>query len=272
MVYLFIIAVIFHPFQYARKSLHLMKINIPSIFILVFFLLQSCDNKSKIEKTLVITATDSLNSTINVETNDESDENNPHEPELAFPKTGNKASDFLPILGIYEIQYEAKGDLNKDGKDDIVLVLVHKESKIADRPMLILLQNQKKSYRLDKISNMAFPVEYNAFDFKLYDTEDISIENGALNINLYSIGPSGNIFGTFKYDENDLILTYIEAYYRGAGGSSVLIYDFSKGEITTNETNTMEEDMPTISKTVKTKAERYLFEDTSLTKFFNDDE
>ncbi|TDG35633.1 hypothetical protein EZJ43_13520 [Pedobacter changchengzhani] len=241
------------------------------------FALQSCENKTQKTNNITqskIIATDVANENSYRETNDETagDENNPQEPQEHYPKTGNKASDFLPILGIYEIQYEAKGDLNKDGKDDIVAVLVHKEVKTAERPMLILLQNKDKSYRLDKVSKIAFPIEYNEFDFKFYDTEDISIENGELYINLYSIGSSGNIFGSFKYIEKDFVLTKIEAFYRGAGGSSGLVYDFSKDELTTTETNTMEENMPSITETIKTKKQQHLFETTSITTFFNKDE
>ena len=184
------------------------------------------------------------------------------EAELVYPKTGNKPSDFIPT-NIFEIQYEVKGDLNQDGLPDIVIVLKNKESNIADRPTLILLQNNDKTYRLDKVSNFVMPAEYNNHDFKIYDTEDIGIDNGTLTIQLYGIGPSGNLFSTFKYFGNDLVLAYIETYNMGAGSHQSLYYDLEQGELTQEITNTMEEDMPSREKTFKLKKEKYLFETAS---------
>ena len=261
-----------------------MKVKILSHLFLLFLLLHSCENKTQnaTESKLMIvqkgervetSEIDTANTVLPLEANSDSGEleNDPYEPEIIYPERGNTASDFLPSLNIYKIQYEAKGDLNKDGRDDLVVVLVHKESKTADRPMLILLQHKDKSYRLDKISNKIFPVEYNEADYKLFDTEDISVEDGQLYINLYSSGPSGNIFASFKYFGNDCVLTNLKGNFRGAGGSSIITYNFSTGEITTVDTNTMEENMPSKSNTSKSKQKRYLFENTSITNFFTED-
>lgn len=94
---------------------------------------------------------------------------------VKYRLTGNNAADFLPESGIYSIQYEAQGDLNKDGLNDIAVVLYQKELKTAERPVLILLQNRDKSFHLDKVSNSAMPPEYNEYDSKLFDTEEITI-------------------------------------------------------------------------------------------------
>lgn len=250
-----------------------MKIKISAIICLLFLLLHSCKGKTQKMDSVQITANDSLNSVAAMAEDIElhGEDNISQEAEMTYPEKGNKATDFLPTLGTYRIQYETNGDLNKDGRDDIVVVLVHKTAKTFKRPMLVLLQNNDKSYRLDKISTVVFPVEYNDFDFKIFDTEDIAIENGGLNINLYGKGPSGTIFGTFKYIETDFVLTYVEAYYRGAGGSTGLIYDLLKEELTTNETNTMDENMPTVTTTNKIKAEKNIFENTALSTFFNEE-
>ena len=261
-----------------------MKIKIPALLFLLFLLLHTCQNKTQKateSKSMIVQRgervetgkIDTTNTILPLEVNSDYGEveNDPYEPGIIYPERGNTASDFLPSLNIYKIQYQAKGDLNKDGRDDLVVVLVHKESKIADRPMLILLQNKDKSYRLDKISNKVFPVEYNEADYKLFDTEDISVEDGQLYINLYSIGPSGNIFASFKYKGRDFVLTYLEGNYRGAGGRSIITYNFSTGQIFTVDTNTMEEDMPSKTTTTKSKQKRYIFENTSITNFFLED-
>lgn len=235
------------------------------LLIILAFALQSCENKKqKANAAESSTRKTVLNDSI-IETKNQTEdfENNHQEPEIVFPKTGNKVADFLPSLNTYEVQYEAKGDINKDGLDDIAVVLVHKEVKKAERPMLILLQNKDKSYRLDKVSNFAMPIEYTDSDYKIYDTEDISIEDGLIKIQLYGIGPSGNVFSDFKYFDNDLILTYIETYNVGAGSWQQLYYNLEKGELTQVITNTMEESMPTKEKTFKLPKVKYKFENAS---------
>ncbi|KFF27133.1 hypothetical protein [Chryseobacterium vrystaatense] len=181
-----------------------------------------------------------------------------------FLKNGKKPSDLVPEG--YEIQYDTEGDLNQDGWPDMALVIRKKEDTLARRKMLILLRNSDKTYRLDKISETAFPDEYNEAGYKMNDTEDISINKGELSINLYDIGPNGNLFSTFKYLNGDLILTYIETYNMGAGSHSALYYEPMKGKLIQETMNTMEEEMPSKSKTIHLKKERFLFEKTSPDK------
>jgi hypothetical protein len=176
-------------------------------------------------------------------------------------KTGKKPSDLVPDG--YEIQYDAEGDLNQDGLDDAALVIRKKEDTLAIRKMLILLSNPDKTYRLDKVSETALPDEYNEAGYKMHDPEDIAINKGELSINLYDIGPNGNQFSKFKYLNNDLILTYIETYNMGAGSHSALYYEPMKGKLIHEIINTMDEEMPSESKTISLKKERYLFEKTS---------
>lgn len=235
------------------------------ILSIIAFALQSCENKTQNSKETEIIR-DTIIYSSNFKMSDElvEDENNPHEVALTYPKTGKKTSDFLPKLDIYEIQYETKGDLNTDGFTDIAIVLKHKEVKTAERPILILLQNKDKSYRLDRVSNLAMPIEFAEIGFQLYTSEEISIENGILKIKSFGTGgPSGNLFSTFKFVDNELILTFIETYNVGAGSWQQLYYDLEKGELTEEITNTMEEDMPSKERTFKLKKEKRLFENSS---------
>ena len=173
----------------------------------------------------------------------------------------NKPSDLVPAG--YEIQYDAEGDLNLDGLSDMALVIRKKEDTLASRKMMILLKNADKMYRVDKISDTVLPDEYNEAGYKMHDPEDISIEKGELNINLYDIGPYGNQFSRFKYLNGDLILTYIETYNMGAGSHSALYYEPMKGKLILETVNTMKEEMPSESKTFHLKKERYVFEKAS---------
>lgn len=182
------------------------------------------------------------------------------EEQTAFFKS-NKPADFVPAG--YEIQYDAEGDLNLDGLSDMALVIRKKEDTLAARKMMILIKNTDKTYRIDKISGTVLPDEYNEAGYKMHDPEDISIEKGELNINLYDIGPYGNQFSRFKYLNGDLILTYIETYNMGAGSHSALYYEPMKGKLILETVNTMKEEMPSESKTFHLKKERYIFEKSS---------
>lgn len=246
--------------------------NLVTIYLLSLFLFPSCENKTTkrnnkgTAKTIAKVSKKPSNKTV---TNPKL-EKDLQEPALFFPKTGKKASDFLPKLDIYKIQYEAKGDLNKDGLSDKVIVLLHKDVKTTERPMLILLQNADKSYRLDKLSTLVMPIEYGESDFKTYEKEEISIQKGILKIQLYGIGPSGNLFSHFKYANKELILTYIECYSGGAGSWKQLYYNLEKGELTEECTNTMQKEMLTKEKTFKLKKVKHKFENASPEKIIGD--
>ncbi|RKE55520.1 hypothetical protein [Sphingobacterium detergens] len=191
----------------------------------------------------------------------ESDE----DPAFTFPSTGEKVLDFIVDPTVFEIQYETVGDLNADGLSDIVMVRRDKTNKMAIRSILVLLQNKDKSYRLDKISNLLMPVEFNKDGSKIYGTEDISVVNGELHLNFYGLaGVQGNIWGHYKYFGDDLVLTYVETYNVGAGSSQSLYYDVVEGKLTEEITDTAKEEMPVKTNTFKMKKEKYLFENGSL--------
>lgn len=224
-------------------------------FLSAMIIFISCNKKEKIEEKK---NSDSITQQMETQPEklDEIDENN-------FPEIGKKAEDFIINKDVFEIQYEAEGDLNGDELDDIVIVRKDKRNKTALRTMLILLQNPDKTYRLDKVSHLAMPIEYNDHDFKWYDTEDVSINKGVLTIQLYGIGPSGNLFSDFKYFGNDLLLTNIETYNMGAGSHQSLDYDVMKGELFQEVINTMKEEMPSEEKTFNLKPQKIKFEDAS---------
>ncbi|KFC18486.1 hypothetical protein [Chryseobacterium sp. FH1] len=239
------------------------------LMILFGFAFQSCKKETEIineKKTDTAIIKSDFTEIDSGEQYEESDE----DPTYNFPKTGNKASDFLIEPDVFEIQYETEGDLNNDGLRDIVFVRKDKKSKMASRSLLVLLQNKDKSYRLDKVSNTVMPDEYTESGYKIYDTETISIEKGELNIDLYGTGPTGNLFSTFKYSGNQLLLTHIETYNMGAGSHQSLNYDLVKGVLKQEIINTMEEEMPSEEKIFHLKKEKHEFENSSPDQIIQD--
>lgn len=72
-----------------------------------------------------------------------------------FPPTGKKER-YLPST--WEVLAEAKGDLNKDGKEDLVIILKSKKEEELDesiRPLIVLYGKEKDSYELAIISSKA---------------------------------------------------------------------------------------------------------------------
>ncbi|KXH79664.1 hypothetical protein [Chryseobacterium kwangjuense] len=183
------------------------------------------------------------------------------EQQPASFNSGKKPSDLVPPG--YEIQYDAKGDLNLDGQTDVALIIRKKDDTLAARKMLILLKNKDQTYRLYKTSDTVLPDEYNEAGYKMHDPEDISIKEGELHIDLYDAGPYGNQFSRFRYMDGELILIYLETYNMGAGSHSALFYQPLKGKVTHELINTMEEEMPSKSETIFIKKEKYVFETAS---------
>ncbi len=183
----------------------------------------------------------------------------------AYAKTGKKASDFLPKTGDYHIQYQAKGDLNGDKLADIALVLQHNSDKQAIRPVLILLQNKDKSYRLDKVSNVAMPIEFNKFGSKDYYSETVNIDDNTLIIKLYVYADRGsNLFSKFQYKEQNLYLTHLETSAVGRGWDSQDIYDVKTGKFISENTDMTSKKMSTTTETFQLKPkQKWLFEKIS---------
>ncbi|WP_265427356.1 hypothetical protein [Chryseobacterium sp. YIM B08800] len=225
------------------------------IFSFIVLLIYSC-NKNADNKHSSSTKVKEITYTTTVDKASEHENKNPN-----FPTTKGRISDIVKKK--FEIQYTAEGDLNGDGLPDQVLVLRQKSDTLLSRTVLILLKNKNSTFKLDKISDILLPDEYNEAGFKKYDPEDIIIEKGMLKVNFYNPAPYGNLFFNFKYINNDLVLTYIETYNVGAGSWQSLYYEPLKGKFTQEVTNTMEEEMPAKTKTILVKKQKFLFENSS---------
>ena len=177
------------------------------------------------------------NDTLNQETGEEMIWN-------GFPKTGKTIQDFVKNSE-YEIIEEYVGKLNNDNFDDSVVVVREIDNKFANRIMLVLMNNNNTSFSLFSKNETLLGEEFREDDYKNNDTEDISIDNHILKIEIYCMGPCGNTFSEFEVKENDLKLTTVETFNMGAGGQTTINYDNkTKIAIITN-TNTMTEEMET---------------------------
>ncbi len=188
-----------------------------------------------------------------------------------YATIGKKATDFLPKTNDYHIQYQAKGDLNGDKLADIALVLQHNSDKQAIRPMLILLQNKDKSYRLDKVSDVAMPIEFNKFGSKNYYSETVNIDDNTLIIKLYVYADRGsNLFSKFQYKEQNLYLTHLETSAVGRGWNSQNIYDVKTGKFISESTDMTSKKVSTTTETFQLKPkQKWLFEKISPEKVFD---
>lgn len=93
--------------------------------------------------------------------------------------------------------------------------------------------------------------------------EEIIITNAVLHINLYGSGAKGNIFCSYKYSGKDLLLTGIESYSQGAGGSETIKYLPQEGKIILETINMMEVDTSPIIKTILYGKRRFPIEKTN---------
>lgn len=162
-----------------------------------------------------------------------------HNENYTFPQTSNTPEDFIPKGTAFKIQYQTKGDLNGDGLEDVVLVLTNISDKDDVRPMLILKQNQDKSYTLDKVSKRAMPDEFLGNGDNHYYSENITIENTHIKVSLGTLNFSGSINYTYVPTEEGLVLMEASQYDRGAGAISYFTIYFLTGEIEYVLTNQM---------------------------------
>ena len=182
-------------------------------------------------------------------------------PLPSFPNMAYKIAHLIPEN--YEIDMEADGDLNNDGVEDKVIVLIKTTDTTALRPTLVLLK-QGDAYSVNAISYMAFDAKYREDGFRNYDYEEVSIDSGKLVLTRQATGPNGSLEGTYKYINEELVLTYITTFNMGAGGQTEQNYDLLKGIYERTDINTMKEDMPRETITKKYKIPVALFKDTDL--------
>ena len=204
------------------------------VLVLIISILIGC--KKEDEKEIIPEKIETVqNDTLNQETDQEMIWN-------GFPKTGKTIQDFVKNSE-YEIVEEYVGKLNNDNFDDSVLVVREIENNTSNRIMLVLMNNNNKNLTLFSKNETFLGPEYNEYDYKIHDTENIEINNHLLKIELYNVGPYGNLFGEFELKENDLKLTSLETYNMGAGSQIGQSYNNKTKIAIITFVNTMTDEM-----------------------------
>jgi hypothetical protein len=71
--------------------------------------------------------------------------------------------------------------------------------------------------------------------------EQLAIAKGAISLELYKPGPSGNLFTTYRYIAGNVQLTERETFFQGAGGASGCHEHLLTGVVKSAEINRMKE-------------------------------
>lgn len=247
-----------------------MKIYLKIIAILAFAmcLLNACRNEKKLQAADAVSKVETNVDTVNINA-DPKTKLDYAEPD--FLTSSNKIEDLIPQY--FDIDMEASGDLNHDGLEDKVLVLINTRDTTARRATLVILK-MGSSYSVDTKSFSVIEPKYREEGYRNYDYEDIKIDkNGQLVFSQQSTGPNGSLESTFKYINNELFLTNISSFAMGAGGQTELKLDLLQGNFEQTDINTMKENMPSKTTTKKYKLPKLLFSNSDprevMIKAFN---
>lgn len=183
----------------------------------------------------------------------------PEDKEISFPESGRTIEDFVPSTSKYEVVRELTMDLNKDGLEDIVLLLFHKNDSDASRPVLVLLKQQDNSYRLDAMSRVAMLSKY-ADDNKSFDFDVLQNEESK-KLQIYAKVYGGYYSAEYEYIDNQLIATTIDLSMSAAGFFHGITYTPLTGDVSTQESShnwqTGEQDETSHSYTLKPRTFRF---------------
>ncbi len=171
-----------------------------------------------------------------------------------IPKNGNSISSFVPDN--WKIFKQAEGDLNKDKKNDFVLIIEETNSEnilkneglgspeinLNPRWLLILFKTEK-GFELKEISKTFLPTEGSEESPCLADPlmdGGIQIKNGVLMISLHywlSCGSwyTGSNTYTFRFQKNEFELIGFdnEEFHRASGEMTSVSINFSTQKMST---------------------------------------
>lgn len=211
-----------------------------------------CKNKSD-EITVVQTKKKNITSGATSALKDKNIVENTDSPK--FPETGKSIEDF--VLSPYEIKMQAEGFLNDDKLKDIVIILQNTNDNTDSRPTLVLIKQAAGEYKLQEISWEAVEAESTEEYGKVYDYEEISIDDERkLHVMLQGMGPIGTRETLYQYINNQLVLVGINTFNMGAGSQLGKDYNLVSGEVDIEIINTMVDSMPSTHEIKKFKLKR----------------
>jgi hypothetical protein len=174
----------------------------------------------------------------------------------------------------YIIQYEAIGFLNQDNFKDKILILQEDEECKSIARLTLILWGKKQGFELYKKSYSIMPPEYNDNNYKVFDVEDVTIENNKIIFDLSAVGPNGHISFEYIFQNNNLQLYEFTAYFMGAGSHTEYLYkpkNQTDGILEETSINTMEDDMPSTVKSCNIKLKSPVdFENFDYNIFLNE--
>lgn len=186
-------------------------------------------------------------------------------PEVNYPRLpvqGATVADFVPKG--WRIEFQPKGDLDKDGRDDVVLVLRMDEpanivvneglgaSEFDTNPRLLaVLLAQGAGYRLAVQDHALIPRPDNpVMDDYLNGDDAVTVRRGAFTVQLHSWASAGSWYTgstTFTFRQQDGCFRLIgydsSGLHRGSGQTSNISMNLATGKAVF-ETGSMESDVP----------------------------
>jgi hypothetical protein len=222
------------------------------LFLLLIISMFGCKNKSD-DITVVKTNKKNITTDVTSALKDKNIAGNIDSPK--FPETGRSIKDF--VLLPYDIKMQAEGFLNDDKLKDIVIILQNTKDNTDSRPTLVLIKQATGEYRLQEISWEAVDPECTEEYGKIYDYEEISIdEERKLHVMLQGMGPIGTRETSYQYINDQLVLVGINTFNMGAGSQLSKNYNLVSGEADIEIINTMVDSMPSTHEIKKFKLKR----------------
>ena len=189
----------------------------------------------------------------------------------ALPAMADSAAGFVPQGWVIESQI--KGDLDKDGHDDLTLVLkmadpanILKKFEDSDatydtnpRILAVALAGPDGDYRLAVANHTFIPRLTNSSqEDPLSETGGVSFDNGSIRVSLYlfmSAGgwDAGNTSYRFRMEKNRLRLIGYDSYnvHRGSGAVDEVSINLLTGKVIVKTGNISEDEMKTTVKKLR---------------------
>ncbi|MBD2769049.1 hypothetical protein IC235_14240 [Hymenobacter sp. BT664] len=185
-----------------------------------------------------------------------------------FLASGETLRQFVPAG--YFIQYEAQGDISRDGIADVALILREITDSTSERAFVVLLgQPSSPKYKLADAGWNAIGPQCSDDGYPFRSIEQLAIAKGAISLELYDPGPAGNLFTTYRYIAGNVQLTERETFFQGAGQASRCHEHLLTGVTEWEEVHLLKEPAESTETTEQTKPVKILLHDSNPDEMTN---